>query len=59
MRVRWSRSERDARVANRFEKPRTTLAEGMTVQISSPGPGGAFTWAHLQEAYELGRRRIR
>lgn len=60
----WRASERDARVANGFERARTTAAEGMVVNVQAmpqwgagPGPAGAaFNQGHLQEAYMLGRR---
>lgn len=64
----WRLSERDARVANAFERPRTVSAEGMVVNVQTmsqwgAGPGGpaaaAFNQGHLQEAYELGRRSRR
>ena len=58
---RWRRHERDARIANRFEREQRgyrALNGGLAVhmdQMQSPG----FTQSHLQEAYELGRREQR
>ena len=54
---RWSVSERRARVANDFEKPNGGDLYGMMVNVSGMTPASGFTQSHLQEAYELGRRK--
>lgn len=54
---RWSRQERDARIANRFERAQGGQVTG--ISLSPPHPVVGYTQSHLQEAFIEGRERGR